>query len=124
MFIPGFVEEMDLKVADLLLQSALLVVCICVTGLAASTSNDWHFDGQNIAFHKNVSQLPETYCDDDQSHKCYPASLAVDGNTDGYFKHGSCSHTIGNTSVDASWTVDLGKSVNVTGIVIYNRDGK
>ncbi|XP_053395136.1 uncharacterized protein LOC123523371 isoform X2 [Mercenaria mercenaria] len=101
---------------------------MCTFLQSAEGNDDWHFYGENIAFHKTANQLPETFFDHLTSaysvafDKYYPASLAVDGNTDSYFKHGSCSHTTGKSIVDASWTVDLGKPFNITGIVIYNRD--
>lgn len=54
----------------------------------------------------------------------YIAALAVDGNTNSDFIDGkSCSHTWGSSSLPSFWTVDLGLSLYVTGIRIYNRKG-
>ena len=48
------------------------------------------------------------------------ADRAVDGNTDGNYHNNSVSHTeIGGTN--AWWEVDLGGTVNVEQIVVYNR---
>jgi hypothetical protein len=47
------------------------------------------------------------------------ASSAVDGNTDGNFFHGSVSHT--NLETNAWWQVDLGASVTVSSVTVWNR---
>ncbi len=47
------------------------------------------------------------------------ASNAVDGNTDGVFADGSLTHT--NLDANAWWEVDLGSSVTVSSIVVWNR---
>jgi RHS repeat-associated protein len=47
------------------------------------------------------------------------ASLAVDGNTDGDFGHGSVSIT--NSDANAWWQVDLGGTANVSNVEIWNR---
>jgi hypothetical protein len=47
------------------------------------------------------------------------ASVAVDGNTDGNFLHGSVSHTV--SVANAWWQVDLGAMTAVSQIVIWNR---
>jgi hypothetical protein len=47
------------------------------------------------------------------------ASLAVDGNTDGDFAHGSVSHT--NLDPGAWWEVDLGETCFVDEVRIWNR---
>jgi hypothetical protein len=80
------------------------------------------FTGPNIALHKLAVQTPGTF-------QNYSASLAVDGNEDSEFSHGSCSHTLGVSNGDknygiAQWKVFLGGSFNVTGIIIVNRNGK
>ncbi len=48
-----------------------------------------------------------------------PASVAVDGNTDGNFTDGSVTAT--NLDSNPWWQVDLGASVGVTSIVVWNR---
>lgn len=55
----------------------------------------------------NLSSIPNAY-------------LAVDGNTDGNYGHGSLSHTADNAAYDA-WQVDLGSMQAVRAIVIWNR---
>ncbi|XP_019614393.1 PREDICTED: sushi, von Willebrand factor type A, EGF and pentraxin domain-containing protein 1-like [Branchiostoma belcheri] len=51
-----------------------------------------------------------------------PAELAVDGNTDGDYDAGSCTHTVGVPGeTDPSWWVDLGQSYMVDRIVVFNR---
>ncbi len=47
------------------------------------------------------------------------ASLAVDGNTDGVYSHGSIS--IANYAANAWWQVDLGASAAVSSIAIWGR---
>ena len=47
------------------------------------------------------------------------ASKAVDGNTDGIYADGSLTHT--NLDANAWWEVDLGASVTVSSIGIWNR---
>jgi hypothetical protein len=50
----------------------------------------------------------------------YNSSLAVDGNADPIFEHGSCVHT---NEADNSpwWAVDLGKLTNVQEVYLTNR---
>lgn len=49
----------------------------------------------------------------------YPAR-AVDGNTNGAFSAGSCTHT-GSQSGDRWWRVDLGRTVDVSSIELWDR---
>jgi len=49
-----------------------------------------------------------------------PANLAVDGNKDGQYYDGSCSHT--DNKDKAWWAVDLGEETSVGRIRITNRD--
>ncbi|XP_019622202.1 PREDICTED: hepatocyte growth factor activator-like [Branchiostoma belcheri] len=49
------------------------------------------------------------------------ASRAVDGNTNGQFNGGSCTHTWGPGSYNPTWWVDLGQTYQVNRVVIYNR---
>jgi len=44
---------------------------------------------------------------------------AVDGRTDGEFSHGSCTHTKEDDS--PWWRVDLGKTMNIQSVEIFNR---
>lgn len=46
------------------------------------------------------------------------SDLAVDGNTNQYYRNESCSHTI---SQNAIWEVDLGNVVVIDHVIIYNR---
>ncbi|KAL3854240.1 hypothetical protein ACJMK2_013515 [Sinanodonta woodiana] len=48
------------------------------------------------------------------------ANLAVDGNRDPNFFHGSCIHTASEPF--SWWAVDLGKVFSITAIKIYNRN--
>jgi hypothetical protein len=47
------------------------------------------------------------------------ADRAVDGRTDNIFSQGSCTHT--RTDVNPWWRVDLGKTMNIQHIEVYNR---
>ncbi|XP_035682322.1 uncharacterized protein LOC118419823 [Branchiostoma floridae] len=49
------------------------------------------------------------------------ASRAVDGNTDGNFNAGSCTHTVSGGETNPTWWVDLGQSYAVDSVVIFNR---
>ena len=50
------------------------------------------------------------------------SSRAVDGNTSGDWGKGSITHTVELTN-DPAWEVDLGKTVAIEKVVIWNRDG-
>ena len=50
-----------------------------------------------------------------------PASKAIDGNTDGNFKHHSCSKTTADSSGDAWWSVSFEELLEVEAVVITNR---
>jgi hypothetical protein len=67
----------------------------------------------NIAQGKSASQI-STY-DPSVSY----AAKAVDGNTDGLYGDGSVTHTAGGAT--DWWEVDLGASVNISSIVVWNR---
>lgn len=69
--------------------------------------------GTNFAANKAATQsstLPGTTA---------VAGLAVDGNTNGNWSNGSVTHT--NLDTNPWWQVDLGTSVTVTSIAIWNR---
>ena len=67
----------------------------------------------NLAAGKTATQS-STYTGD-------PASLAVDGNTDGAVPDNSVSITASGTEVSPWWQVDLGISALPYGIVVWNR---
>lgn len=48
------------------------------------------------------------------------ASNAIDGNRDGKWEHGSCSHTSNN--IDPWWRLDLGRTHKVFSVKIANID--
>ncbi|MDP6545521.1 MAG: SUMF1/EgtB/PvdO family nonheme iron enzyme [Phycisphaerae bacterium] len=50
------------------------------------------------------------------------SARAVDGNTSGDWSKGSITHTVENVA-DPAWEVDLGKSVSIEKVSIWNRDG-
>jgi hypothetical protein len=68
--------------------------------------------GTNLAQSKTATQS--------STYPGYPASLAVDGNTDGSVPHGSVTITAG-TDAFSWWEVDLGSSATVDCIVVWNR---
>ncbi|XP_063691337.1 uncharacterized protein LOC134823733 [Bolinopsis microptera] len=49
------------------------------------------------------------------------AERAIDGNTNGYFDNGSCTHTSTTSSGPQWWKVDLAADYKVFKVVIYNR---
>ena len=49
------------------------------------------------------------------------ASKAVDGDTNGFFDGGSCTHTDINREVRPWWAVDLGFATSVFEVEISNR---
>eukprot|EP00794_Sanderia_malayensis_P015890 gene15890-17490_t len=67
---------------------------------------------QNIAYRKNTKQSSTGYSG--------PSSKAVDGNRDGYYDHGSCTHTAGDSF--PWWYVDFGRKALVKSVSITNRD--
>ncbi|XP_050394367.1 fucolectin-6 [Patella vulgata] len=69
----------------------------------------------NIALRKPTAQSSNF------NHHLAPVSTrAVDGNTDGNYDHGSCTHTNG-ADTSQWWCVDLLHIFNITNIKIYNR---
>jgi len=65
---------------------------------------------------KPASQHPGTYLKGS-------ASKAVDGDTRNFDSGNMCAHTKQGTQwVPAWWSVDLGDTFNLTGIMIYNRN--
>ena len=68
--------------------------------------------GSNLAAGKSASQS--------STYPGYPASLAVDGNTDGVVSHSSVTVTAG-TDTYPWWQVDLGSSASVSSISVWNR---
>lgn len=71
--------------------------------------------GPNLAEGKTATQS-STYTGGDGTG---PASKAVDGNTDGAFANGSVSHTTSESN--PWWIVDLGSSVPIDRIEVWNR---
>ncbi|XP_078665811.1 uncharacterized protein LOC144908150 [Branchiostoma floridae x Branchiostoma belcheri] len=69
------------------------------------------YEGVNLALKKPAAQ-PST------EHGGV-AELAVDGNTDGTFNAGSCTHT--NYQSNPWWRVDLGSSQAIGSVVVFNR---
>ena len=67
--------------------------------------------GQNLALRHTATQI--------STFQVSTASLAVDGNTDSDWAHGSCIHTQLETS--PWWMVDLGQITRVIGVNITNR---
>jgi hypothetical protein len=55
------------------------------------------------------------------THGSGQASLAVDGNTDGDYHHGSCTHTDANAALPAWWQVDLDNTATIDEVRIWNR---
>lgn len=72
---------------------------------------------KNFVLHKKTIQS-STYTSPDPV-MAGPPELAVDGNTDGDFFHGSCTHT--NADKPSWWAVDLGEERKVGRVRITNR---
>ena len=68
---------------------------------------------ENIALQRNTAHF--------RQHGGGAASRAVDGNFDGLWKHGSCTHT--QLQTDPWWRVDLGSRKSVSEVFIVNRVG-
>ena len=68
---------------------------------------------ENIALQRNTAQSLQ--------YGGGAASRAVDGNFDGLWSHGSCTHT--QLQTDPWWRVDLGSSKPVSEVFIVNRVG-
>ncbi|XP_035682628.1 fucolectin-like [Branchiostoma floridae] len=72
--------------------------------------------GVNVALGKTAFQTSEYKPTEGN------ASLAVDGNTDTNYHHGSCTHTVDSPGeTNASWWVDLGQSYVIDRVLIFNR---
>ena len=56
--------------------------------------------------------------------KTYPASFAVDGDTNPDFDHNSCAHPYDDQGTNAWWMVDLGQKYSISSVVIYNRKNR
>jgi hypothetical protein len=67
----------------------------------------------NLATNKTATQS--------STYPGYPASNAVDGNTDGSVPHGSVTVTASGTEANPWWQVDLGTLAVVDSVVIWNR---
>ena len=50
-----------------------------------------------------------------------PPSIAVDGDTNGNYPDGSCTHTLDTGSDYPWWAVDLGSARHIDTVHIYNR---
>jgi Concanavalin A-like lectin/glucanases superfamily/Secretion system C-terminal sorting domain len=72
--------------------------------------------GVNVALNKATQQSSDKQANSGLS------PLAVDGNTDGVYTDGSVTHTIeGYAQMEPWWQVDLGSSVAIDSVVIWNR---
>ena len=70
--------------------------------------------GKNVALGKQATQSSTRYSGD--------AGRAVDGNSDGDYNNGSVTHT-DPEAAGTWWEVDLGASVKIDSIRVYNRRG-
>ena len=70
----------------------------------------------NVAYHKSASQA-----DLSGWAKRWPASRAVDGNTNPNMAHGHCAHPESDPGGRAWWMVDLVDTYNISKVTIYNR---
>jgi hypothetical protein len=93
-------------------------VTVTATDAASTTANQNYSltvsvpqSGSNLALGKSATQS--------STYPGYPASVVVDGNTDGNIGDGSVSVT--NANPNAWWQADLGASATVNSIVIWNR---
>lgn len=85
--------------------SVFLVLLLLKTSSAATY--------QNVALRGKATQSPRYY------HAFGAAFTAIDGNRDGDFNSGSCTHSAESTK--PWWRVDLLESYIVTSIAIFNR---
>ena len=68
---------------------------------------------------KKASQIDETK----GNSKTYPASRAVDGNTNPNIRDNSCAHPhTRKPNMTAWWKVDLNDTYRLYSVIIYNRD--
>eukprot|EP00058_Branchiostoma_floridae_P021681 XP_002607171.1 hypothetical protein BRAFLDRAFT_68034 [Branchiostoma floridae] len=86
-----------------------------VDGKGGSWTNEVYLIGVNVALGKPAFQTSLIH------HTSGIASLAVDGNTDTNYDHGSCTHTIDIGETNPSWWVDLGQSYVIDRVLIFNR---
>ena len=69
----------------------------------------------NVAYHKNASQAESSHWS-----KKWPASKAVDGNTDTHMAHGHCAHPESVWGGMAWWMVNFIDTYNISKVTIYN----
>ena len=111
------------------LQSRLLNAHICCLCLHFNSINEcilkilgcrqsyrYFTETANIALNKTAFMSSALH---DRRLDFGPASTAVDGDTDGYDKAGSCVHT--GKEVDPWWAVDLGLVISIFEVEISNR---
>ncbi|XP_070191864.1 uncharacterized protein [Littorina saxatilis] len=130
----GRVVRLNVTMPGRMLNLCEFQILICKEGfygLDCSTSCDTSCDGGcnritghctlNVAKGKNCSQI-STYTGD---NLLGAASHAADGNTEGNYFEGSCSHTAENdpSGVYPWWEVDLGGTYPVHNITVWARDG-
>lgn len=94
----------------------------CGSLFGAAAFKTWNncvtFSETNLALNKPAYQS-STY-KRPGSGRAFPASLAVDGNRDTNFQHGSCSHT--NHHDPLPWlVVDLGHKYKINRVAVTNR---
>ncbi|XP_035682627.1 uncharacterized protein LOC118420028 [Branchiostoma floridae] len=90
-----------------------------VDGEGGPWANDVYLIGVNVALGKPAFQTSQ-YKPTDPADGA--ASLAVDGNTDTNYHHGSCTHTVDSPGeTNPSWWVDLGQSYVIDRVLIFNR---
>ncbi|KAK2191678.1 hypothetical protein NP493_48g07064 [Ridgeia piscesae] len=119
-------------------QGSCIFPCRCTQGCDIATGNclnsgkcirdhpdNFQWSGKacqtgNVAYNKKASQSGEKT---NIYSRSYPASRAVDGNTDSYLKHDHCAHPMLNdTTTTAWWKVDLNGTYRLYSVVIYNRN--
>ncbi|KAI0231380.1 Receptor-type tyrosine-protein phosphatase mu, partial [Lamellibrachia satsuma] len=75
----------------------------------------------NVGYKKLANQSGEN---GNYWSKKYPASYAVDGDTNPDLDHNSCAVPFDDQGANAWWMVDLGQKYSISSVVIYNRKNR
>ncbi|CAH1785116.1 unnamed protein product [Owenia fusiformis] len=94
----------------------LILALLIISNVCGPVAGRWSVPakGYNVAYRKPTKQSSNLY----GYNKGY-SELAVDGNTDSNFYHGSCTHT--KNEFKAWWMVDLKSSYNIYAVKLFNR---
>ncbi|KAL2079108.1 hypothetical protein ACEWY4_024852 [Coilia grayii] len=99
------------RYVNILLPGTNKTLTLCEVEVYGYPKPDGDFSGENVALGGKATQSSNS--GDGYAYK------AIDGNRDGVFGHGSCTHT--NAHLNSWWRVDLLQKYKVFSVIITNR---